>query len=373
MTKEQFITLLRNPSNVNLNLIKDMEEIIERFPYFQNAHMLLAKQYHGHENIRYESHLRKASAYATDRSILYNLIQMETAGISHMTVATEDVSTTESNFPETETEQNTTEPESPFAREIIIQMSPPEIVAAIPEPSQSVIEETGNEQIETSSQIDKPVDPQSIIEQRLKELANAKGTSEENTNNTLPEVEIQSKKEIETVPANNISQPTIINLEDRLNKETSIKEPEKATTSLVEQSNKSNSSGNHTFSEWLKIKSSPVVPNEKITDYQLPIVTEPAPPTPSKKAENQIIDRFIQTEPRIVASKSEFYSPGNMARLSAKDHEDLISETLARIYAQQGNIRKAIETYRKLSLKIPEKSAYFAALIRDLEQNNPIN
>ena len=64
MTKEQFIQLLRTPATINLNLVSELEDITERFPYYQNAHLLLAKQYHGHENIRFESYLRKASAYA---------------------------------------------------------------------------------------------------------------------------------------------------------------------------------------------------------------------------------------------------------------------------------------------------------------------
>jgi len=372
MTKEQFITLLRNPSNINLNLIKDMEEITERFPYFQNAHMLLAKQYHGHENIRYESHLRKASAYATDRRILYNLIQLETAGIAHMTVATDDVTTTESNFPATELEQNTTEPKLPVARDIVIQMTPSEIVEAITDPGHSVIEETENAQAVVSSKENAPNDPQSIIEQRLKELADAKQSTEEIVINQQSK-EQESEKEIETIPVNSILQPTIINLEDRLKEETFVKSPEKTSTPTIISGNKSYSTDIHTFGDWLKIKSGAVLPNENMGDYQMPNVIEPAKTTPAKKPEDQIIDKFIKTEPRIVASKSEFYSPGNMARLSAREHEDLISETLARIYAQQGNNRKAIETYRKLSLKLPEKSAYFASLIRDLEKNNPTN
>ncbi|MBL0343399.1 MAG: hypothetical protein IPP71_22610 [Bacteroidetes bacterium] len=124
--------------------------------------------------------------------------------------------------------------------------------------------------------------------------------------------------------------------------------------------------------QWLKIKSVPVISEDKLSAFDIKNVaehfTEPKE-KPLNKMENQLIEKFIRTEPRIIASKSEFYSPGNMARQSAQDHEDLISETLARIYAQQGNIRKAIETYRKLALKIPEKSSYFAILIKDLEEN----
>ena len=46
---------------------------------------------------------------------------------------------------------------------------------------------------------------------------------------------------------------------------------------------------------------------------------------------------------------------------------DLVTETLARIYEQQGNHAKAIATYRELALKYPAKSAYFAALVQKLE------
>ena len=44
------------------------------------------------------------------------------------------------------------------------------------------------------------------------------------------------------------------------------------------------------------------------------------------------------------------------------------TETLARIFAEQGRYEEAKRIYSKLLLKFPEKNAYFAALIENLEQ-----
>jgi hypothetical protein len=82
----------------------------------------------------------------------------------------------------------------------------------------------------------------------------------------------------------------------------------------------------------------------------------------------QLIERFIQEEPRIKPTKTSFYNPVNMAKKSVQESDDFVTETLARIYAKQGNYPKAIRTYQKLSLKYPEKSTYFAALIEELKR-----
>ena len=46
------------------------------------------------------------------------------------------------------------------------------------------------------------------------------------------------------------------------------------------------------------------------------------------------------------------------------------TETLAQIYAEQGYYEQSKEIYSKLILAYPEKSAYFAALIQELEKIN---
>jgi len=88
-----------------------------------------------------------------------------------------------------------------------------------------------------------------------------------------------------------------------------------------------------------------------------------------KEEVDNLVDRFIQTAPRISKpSKAEFFSPILMAKKSVEDNDMIVSETLARIYIDQGNIEKAIHIFRKLSLLYPDKNTYFAALILKLEK-----
>ena len=84
--------------------------------------------------------------------------------------------------------------------------------------------------------------------------------------------------------------------------------------------------------------------------------------------ETEIIDSFLKRDPQISPPKPEQIDNENKAKKSAEDHNDLVSETLAKIYIEQMLYHKAIETYQKLSLKFPEKSRYFADLIQSLEK-----
>ena len=80
-------------------------------------------------------------------------------------------------------------------------------------------------------------------------------------------------------------------------------------------------------------------------------------------SKTEIIDKFIAENPQISRPKQEFYNPMTVAQTSVVDKENIISETLATIYLNQGYVEKAISVYQKLSLKNPEKSVYFAELI----------
>ena len=94
----------------------------------------------------------------------------------------------------------------------------------------------------------------------------------------------------------------------------------------------------------------------------------PKAPYDVKRKEHVIIERFIKEEPQIRPQSSDKLDNENKAKKSSEDRDELVTETLAAIYTDQMLYHKAIASYKKLMLKFPEKSRYFADKIEQLEK-----
>ena len=95
--------------------------------------------------------------------------------------------------------------------------------------------------------------------------------------------------------------------------------------------------------------------------------------TETRKLKNKaIIDRIIESSPGLIRQKEEqrFYTPDIKAKESLLENEHLVTETLAKIYALQGSISKAIRAYEILGMKFPQKRAHFDSLIQKLKHGN---
>ncbi len=128
-------------------------------------------------------------------------------------------------------------------------------------------------------------------------------------------------------------------------------------------------SENHSFTEWLKITSfKPIVREETKAVNETEISV---PPLRDKLA---IIDKFISDNPKIKPISGNAPKP-NLVNNDDVISDSLMTETLARIYLEQKNYDKAIQSYKILSLKYPEKSGFFAnqiKLVKELKDNNTI-
>jgi len=83
-----------------------------------------------------------------------------------------------------------------------------------------------------------------------------------------------------------------------------------------------------------------------------------------------VIDRFLEATPKINRPIPNVLSEGETHDLSKESTElkiELTTENYAQILVKQNKIDKAIEVYKKLALKYPDKSAYFAAKSNELE------
>ena len=104
----------------------------------------------------------------------------------------------------------------------------------------------------------------------------------------------------------------------------------------------------YSFSEWLSLS--------RISKIKRP-------------ANEKIIDDFIEKKISISRqTKKEFFNANDIAKESLIENIEIITPMLAKVYFRQGHYEKAIDAYKKLSLKYPKKNSLFANQIKLIEK-----
>ncbi|MNX41285.1 hypothetical protein D3C86_716850 [compost metagenome] len=142
----------------------------------------------------------------------------------------------------------------------------------------------------------------------------------------------------------------------------------------------------HSFQEWLQLaKTEPIDRSKEAYEETEAIekventikkVAEPETIDEEKKKKAEIINKFIEANPKISPIKQTAIVPAVQLDSNNEENSYLMTETLARVYLEQKKYTKAIQAYEILILKYPEKISFFADRISDikiLQQNNNNN
>jgi hypothetical protein len=129
----------------------------------------------------------------------------------------------------------------------------------------------------------------------------------------------------------------------------------------------------YSFSEWLNLASKSPIERKSVTSKENNVAREKSKSklttnaASEKKKKFERIDKFIANNPKIVPTEQKNTSI-DITVSSKIDKNELMTETLARVYLEQKKYNKAIQAYKILSLKYPEKSSFFADRIKAVEK-----
>lgn len=376
MNITEYIYLINKPDAVNEKQTVVLEKIVQEFPYFQSARALYLKGLYNQNSFKYNYALKVTAAHTTDRSVLFDFITSDTFTSIHKDLLEQKLSEISAI---TVKESEVVEPKLEV-RENSVEQS---ILSSIKEAGQQV-----PDVFDIPAEVNWiPVETEA--EPAMEETAETENTLAPETVEA-PEIHAENIAEIE------IAAETIVPASEEAAAETATEIPQETTPSEKLEIGKPlefSTGERHSFQEWLQLsKFKPIDRSEspqsevnnltEITQEPAETSGETTDPTDEnfsetdleKQKKNELIDRFIETSPKIPPVKHDMpLAPSIIVEPSMADNTYLMTETLARVYLEQKKYHKAIQAYEILILKYPEKSSFFADRILDiknLQQNN---
>jgi hypothetical protein len=209
------------------------------------------------------------------------------------------------------------------------------------------------------SSVKKPVIHDRPTEQDIQ--ARSPETARRSEPEELPDTPGLSEKEDLVAPRITHSEGLAEELSEALKQETDVVHPElefpaytpeedipvEPSPSIIDE---------YTFTGWF----------DHITDSSRSISSE-ADREADPKSQQNLIDRFLEEQPDITADPDAEADQTDRAESYTRLGDSLMTESLAKIYLEQGLRKNAILVYEKLSLKYPEKSTYFASQINRIK------
>ena len=82
MNRNDFLNMMSDTVPLNRQLIGEVYELIDIFPYFQSAHLLLLKGLNSSADVKFENQLRNSAIHIADREVLYYLLKKKTSSVA---------------------------------------------------------------------------------------------------------------------------------------------------------------------------------------------------------------------------------------------------------------------------------------------------
>eukprot|EP01029_Cantina_marsupialis_P022879 TRINITY_DN561_c0_g1_i1.p1 TRINITY_DN561_c0_g1~~TRINITY_DN561_c0_g1_i1.p1 ORF type:complete len:340 (-),score=70.45 TRINITY_DN561_c0_g1_i1:353-1372(-) len=325
---------IKNSGNMDRNSHRELKNLIDQYPYFQTAHLLLLKNLHDNQSIRFKEELRNSALFIPDRRQLFLLLQ-DQIKIQSKTSETENLPLEEDKKAEIKIQD----------QDVVAEAKDGEPEAAI-EVKQIVSDNDKSDELFDLSDDETAVvsDTKSTLDENVEA---AKGEILELTEPTEKKEQSDSEILVAETEVYHIGYGgNFYTLDQKFNEdEIESKEPKE----------------NHSFTDWMDV----VDVNETSDDEQQ---NDQNSRHEKVKRGIVLIDNFIQNDPRIERNIKVVDKQEDISLDSLEEKDSFISETLAAIYVKQKLFDKAIAVYDKLVLKNPEKNVYFASQIEDLKK-----